>query len=797
MEKVFLPLKLETSLKIISLSEENIEWYDPAIIRGENLFTFEKKARGLFSEENKLKEYELSFEIEEENVITEGNYYEITIRIRKSTNGNFVIEEDDDKDDSDPNAKKRFVLQKNEGKIYLKLKTEPTHNSVVKVIFKYMEVDDEEEEEATDGRVYTGKLMLVKVPFSDVVNINIDLGSEATQMNYRDSKNSLNSINIINKFNKQLKIEKTNPDDYFFQMDLFNSSLFITGNLLVKKVGGHLYPAKKFDDNDVFYRVLSLKSDLNKKDEDVSYKDWKTSKNNITRLPNPKILAQVNVDHIISSDIVFLDSYGDETDLSLNYPSFIKHFYKSLIEIAINKHRRENGFGEFITIKNFRVVLLMPNVFNQNYITGVVKYLNKAINEKFVKERFGDNPQPNSKHPMVEIFVVSESDAAFMGALRTGNTGVESHKIKKGDKILIIDSGKGTTDFSIVEYLDNNRWKNIKRGGIIGAGQYITNAYFKRLAKLVKESDNRNDYNNKAYDNLISSYTHPEKWQAGYVISEILETIKRKSTDYDTCQLDEKFVEHLKDNVVDNNATYDIKIPSRCIKDDLVKLVVEIVDKIIGNKAEISDIDKIYLTGRNFMFEPFKNLLKTRLNQVVFSKTTGGFFSKKKRVPSEIVVVKDENLKTLAVNIQSPTDFETNANSGLLGQEFDLYKPIKHNNKEYYYIGMQYNDKSIVNKNDIMDALDMQETINISKFTGDAILAPGVLPSANGYYGKLLEEIDKIVVEDCRFILYEKKEEDTKEPETQKPVVENQGVVNKNDDANSNNKSDNPDEYKI
>ena len=87
----------------------------------------------------------------------------------------------------------------------------------------------------------------------------------------------------------------------------------------------------------------------------------------------------------------------------------------------------------------------------------------------------------------LEIQVVSESDAAFLGARIYKRNSILN---ASGGYFLNIDSGKGTTDFSILQQQANfAKFNSLYRDGIPAAGNVITYAYYEALYDFMKSFD--------------------------------------------------------------------------------------------------------------------------------------------------------------------------------------------------------------------------------------------------------------------------------------------------------------------
>lgn len=115
-------------------------------------------------------------------------------------------------------------------------------------------------------------------------------------------------------------------------------------------------------------------------------------------------------------------------------------------------------------------VMLVPNIYTHIQINELRLFLNQY----FTTKNYGG----------YEISLLSESDASFMGYCIPIKDSI------KDKSILIIDSGKGTTDFSILRFnSEENRIINEYRSGFAGAGQFVTNAVLATFLHHIKGID--------------------------------------------------------------------------------------------------------------------------------------------------------------------------------------------------------------------------------------------------------------------------------------------------------------------
>ena len=138
------------------------------------------------------------------------------------------------------------------------------------------------------------------------------------------------------------------------------------------------------------------------------------------------------------------------------------------MQIAIKKTNLGGDIPRFLN-----VVLLVPNTYRQDEVTKVLAHLLGDIPTLAV----GDD---GAKITItgVEVSSISESDASFVGVKQCMN--INAPLRNAPGKYLIMDAGKGTLDFSVIEDKPNNlsgsRYTSLFRSGIVGAGNAISYA---------------------------------------------------------------------------------------------------------------------------------------------------------------------------------------------------------------------------------------------------------------------------------------------------------------------------------
>ncbi len=151
------------------------------------------------------------------------------------------------------------------------------------------------------------------------------------------------------------------------------------------------------------------------------------------------------------------------TEDDIVYRACLNTFLYQALKYVDAKNRRKRD-GQKMHLLSLR--MLMPNVYDHRKT-----YSTLQAAEAYIKNVIEARKFPSIL--AVELSAVSESDASLIGLIQATNT--QSHPYQDGN-YLILDAGKGTLDFSVIEY-EKGKFSNRYRSGIIGSGNAITYAY--------------------------------------------------------------------------------------------------------------------------------------------------------------------------------------------------------------------------------------------------------------------------------------------------------------------------------
>ncbi|WP_298516785.1 hypothetical protein [uncultured Kordia sp.] len=651
-------------------------------------------------------------------------------------------------------------------------------------------------------------------------SLNIDLGSEATQMAYLPiEKHSpgispvATNISIINEIKKgyaQLHVGDHKTD--YIQRDKTDEDLYKTGKIIYKRKGTL---SSSYDDPSCVMALLSDRSFLdptrianyNKANNPMLW-DWKTHESTYTGTANvfnekeayiEKI--QDNLTMIGNLKLAYLDPSA-ATNIELdgkgmtggtksedNLVELISYIYQILIGIGTREMKKGKN-ALFM-----RLLLLMPNVYDQDRVNNILRSLNKKFNKEFIAHFFTDRDATRTLETpiVIEAFAISESDASLIGYLRNNSLRVNNKRedIDINDRFLIIDAGRGTIDYSILEFQGSESYTCIDRGGMAGAGQYLTNIFLKAVGSLFSEK-----------------YGSPEKYSAfiqrvdmvqALVLEEFYERLKMNySIEYhkniEEAPFFQQFLKHI-DNAddrlaievlrnsfdqldKDNAWVFTVERPKDFIEAQSLNLVETLVENLVeGNQgAFLTGIKYIVLSGRGMKFDLFRSQLQATLEKRVKYTSIKNWLGKVKDHKSVIFpdFMSSKDLKKKAVNLKRITNFSVNSNSNLLItfdnesennslfsgvaiEENQLrrfnysYSPSRSQNRDHsddeitsiYYLGMQSDFAFLLGSNAKMYYPAQAERNNdYRNFLNDTLFGPGQSMKANpDMYNRFIKEI--------------------------------------------------------
>ncbi len=295
--------------------------------------------------------------------------------------------------------------------------------------------------------------------------------------------------------------------------------------------------------------------------------------------------------------------------------------------------------------KLLRMVILVPNVYYQSKIFMLVKNLYSDF----------DIIKKNGLYPHCkgfEVQVVSESDASFMGVKHFRL----DIKNRENGYFLIIDAGKGTTDFSILKQLsDFSRFSSVYRDGIPASGNVITFAFYEALRNFLAKSDFDLDSMIRQSDkSVILTFTN------------LLEQFKKNYSTSPAEKLDlpeKKNINNLNDlnTFLERQMKKKSQIPEcKTFIDSKIKTLTDCLMKSLENYMSQSKAKFVHimLSGRGFLFEPFKQSV---MKEIIARRWVEG--------ESDFIRIDGDSAKTICMDgaLAVEKECSVNCNSGLIG----------------------------------------------------------------------------------------------------------------------------------
>lgn len=280
------------------------------------------------------------------------------------------------------------------------------------------------------------------------------------------------------------------------------------------------------------------------------------------------------------------------------------------------------------------VRLLVPNVFDQNKVSNLVRRTLEGL------EKIKENT-PELLLAGNEVNTISESDASFLGFKRLKENENLTNKagfFVIGKRYLIIDVGKGTTDYSIIEINKSDLGlTSLYRSGFIGAGNVISYAFIDTIFAAIFGGDSIS--RKQAIFDICLSPVAGLADKLRFV--ELVEVLKRnydneiENTKYKPlAQLIPNELDIIRDEYKQNPKTAGIleriskaleiviaqqgslKDEFMIIHDSVAKMVNRMVKEVYQTGYYTDEwIDKIILTGRGFRFEMLVEQIQKDFNK--------------------------------------------------------------------------------------------------------------------------------------------------------------------------------------
>ncbi len=470
-----------------------------------------------------------------------------------------------------------------------------------------------------DGEKNYGYSLFWLAPREKIKLLALDFGSEACQMKegiFGAGANTSIQITAVDIFKLLRNLEGGHAginDKYFeqFESNRLYKSVFYAQNVL---------KGIRTDREILGYRLnwltdgitMTIPSNMVNTINSLFFK-------NNTQIPNLKLVRN---DNVISSNIRF-KLKENEIEIDRSFSEMRGSLYMGLLKRMLKAY-----FDQRINESTYlRFTLLVPNI----YSIEDVSESKKIINEIF--EEYNQNRQNSILG--YEIDCLSESDASFLGCQNGIN-------LSESDYFIVIDCGKGTTDYSVLELEQNsaNVFRPIYKNGFAGAGNLITYSFIKSACYfLINELSAKSSHQEKIRtflnDNFSENgdvYFHKEffkaaeRWKKNYAeaitISKgnVESEWKSATSGYLTL---EKMLDNDEFNV--ENFVSILKKLEHCWDwndyvhkaiNNIVETITSQLSPVIIHQNQHSRCGGIIITGRGSYFQPLSDAIISGIQEI-------------------------------------------------------------------------------------------------------------------------------------------------------------------------------------
>lgn len=296
------------------------------------------------------------------------------------------------------------------------------------------------------------KKKLIHIHIEDVVyNAIVDFGSEASQACWLKDSPNPSFINLTSAIRKAIALTTDKDKDFVqYEHDEKESMNFYRSIYFIKKEVSDNNLAKLESWPDYTDTTVRFLVKVTEETEEIAQ--------NYIQIPNTKILNFTTGGYAknrvtINGDEIEIKDIKEGIVMTMVMNNIIKQTLMSIENNINSTYQKDKACGLILNI-------LMPNVYPIHIVSQKLNQLAENIGQIA-----GEIPHING----VELRYISESDASLLGYINKHN----EKPLKKGAYI-IVDAGKGTLDFSLIEVDNKKALTNMRRGGIVGAGAAIT-----------------------------------------------------------------------------------------------------------------------------------------------------------------------------------------------------------------------------------------------------------------------------------------------------------------------------------
>ncbi len=407
---------------------------------------------------------------------------------------------------------------------------------------------------------------------STIYDVVIDFGSEASQMLVKRHRDVWSDGAIVPLFHDCLQhfYPTASPTSSYDQQD---RDPLLMRSLFFKQPGA--VPPVEISDRETFLSNPPSSTDpylqfISRRDETASRRG--------ERLPNIKIsyLAQIN---------------HSGFDLEMLHHALVLRFLHEAMRQVADKERLRCNTRQGVAV---RVTLLVPNVMGQEAVSELISDVSRIANSVNFRSHL-----PSGTPPLLfaDVKSCSESDASFLYWMNTST-------VSAGKDYLIIDVGKGTTDFSVVHVTDASHAISKYRSGFLGAGNAISYAIFEYLLLQLTDALETDDRIHEIR-RLLSS-----DGQTLYELENIIERIKQGNELTGATAESLRRLSHA-ENWPEENVS---ELLHHFKLEDEERIIAGIIHKIVAGialRTQGLHYDEIMLSGRGFLYAPLAQEVKT------------------------------------------------------------------------------------------------------------------------------------------------------------------------------------------
>lgn len=469
----------------------------------------------------------------------------------------------------------------------------------------------------------------------------VDFGSEASQALWRN-KNDQAFIDLTASIlNQHSSIAGKSKQDFvqFESKQLYKSIYYLKKEL--KESDLTTWPV--YDGN--LWKFLVANDDL------TTLKDYMQLPN--TKLFNFDISEYTELEVLQDNETVLLKRLGNEENV---IGRILMNNIVCQVLYAIKKNLKKLN-SAYVVLN-----ILMPNVYPIHLVSEKLDHLAIDVT-KFLKDSSDFN-----RIKAIELRSISESDASFLGYYNSKKGGFQH------GKYLIMDAGKGTLDFSIMEFAEVGvPFVNKSRSGIVGAGNAITYGLLVGLVNdfMLTVLTGYKDINDK--HTLIKEFIYKLFFEEQDIAKkmELLKAVENYKKTYNQLYLKEpgkiekndevsfrelgevfsdnkdkdsflKFIERLTQNDNNKTGTNLSEESQKYVTIEIENIVNAAVRKLDDITTSDTNIIGIIFTGRGFLMHELQEVMRRQLiDHKIISEGT----------PIKIGEEKDNEMKKICMEI--------------------------------------------------------------------------------------------------------------------------------------------------